>query len=264
VAPAGGGAKEKRKQRGGVLPRARPVRAALLRLEEAAQPSGAPAVRWALREPHRVTVVWMARWNVTGKEYRTPQPELKQGADLVRGDFDRHPLWVGVHTADSGRPWYEMCDEDTYRPWDDRLPASAEQNVLLAAAWFELKNGSRLRGFFCPTGVNWDEPIVRAVRGGGTIRLRSMSERHGGSQLTLDLLQRPEIFVGEKRFHFVGGRRGIAPDMRQSFYAAVGATPDRIFPMRFTADSGLISGIQGGEARGFYRLVPSQPPAVEF
>jgi hypothetical protein len=190
-------------------------------------------------------------------------PELKQRASLVRGDFERYPLWVGVHTADFGKPWYDVCDEDTYRPWNDLLPADADENILLASACFEF-SGLQFPGFFCPAGKNWDAPVVRTVRGGGTIRLRSMSERNAGSALTLDLLLRPAIFIGEERFDFVGGPRGVSADRRQAFYAAVGAKPEEVFPLRFAAGSGLVKGIDAGEVRGFYRLVPRHAPEVEF
>ena len=29
------------------------------------------------------------------------KPELKQFGDLSPGDFDRHPVWIGCHTADA-------------------------------------------------------------------------------------------------------------------------------------------------------------------
>jgi hypothetical protein len=171
---------------------------------------------------------------------------------------------VDVHTADFGKSWYDGCDEDTYRPWNDLLPADAEENILLASACFEFRSGIQFPGFFCPVGENWDAPMVRTVRGGGTIRLRSLSDRNGGSALTLDLLLRPAIFIGEERFDFVGGLRGISVDRRHAFYAAVSATPEEVFPVRFAAGSGLVKGINAGEVRGFYRLVPQHVPEVEF
>ena len=33
-------------------------------------------------------------------------PELKQFADLTYSDFERYPVWVGVHDMDYGKPWW--------------------------------------------------------------------------------------------------------------------------------------------------------------
>jgi hypothetical protein len=208
-------------------------------------------------------LLWSSE-SASDEEKRMCWPELKRWASFVRGDLDRHPLWVDVHTADFGKPWYDSCDEDTYRPWNDLLPADADENILVASACFETRSGIQFPGFFCPAGENWDAPIVRVVRGGGTIRLRSMTERNGASPLTLDLLLRPAIFIGAERFDFVGGLRGVSADRRQAFYAAIGKKPEEVFPLRFAAASGLVKGTAAGELRGFYRLVPRHAPEVEL
>src|SRR6266404_5364555 len=47
--------------------------------------------------------------------------ELKQFGELEPEDFERHPVWIGCHTADYGKPWYNDSDEETFpcdREWD--------------------------------------------------------------------------------------------------------------------------------------------------
>ncbi len=40
--------------------------------------------------------------------------ELKQFGELEPEDFERHPVWIGCHTADYGKPWYNDSDEETF------------------------------------------------------------------------------------------------------------------------------------------------------
>ena len=191
-------------------------------------------------------------------------PELKQAGDLVKTDFELFPVWVNVHTADLGKPWYAECDEQTYRPWTDRLPVAAAGKMLLVTACFELKAGTRLPGFFSPVESGWDDALTRTTSEGQTIRIRSFSERQGGSQLAILKLQQPHIFANEQRFGFWGGRRGISPEKRQAFYAAIGEPPENIFPIRFSADPKLVTGVVTGRLDGFYRSIAGQPPVVEL
>jgi hypothetical protein len=44
------------------------------------------------------------------------RPELKQFGDLTPADFERHPGWIGCHTADYDGAWYDETDEETFRP----------------------------------------------------------------------------------------------------------------------------------------------------
>src|SRR5882724_7003113 len=46
---------------------------------------------------------------------------LKQFAELEPEDFGRHPVWIGCHTADYGKRWYNDTDEETFpcdSEWD--------------------------------------------------------------------------------------------------------------------------------------------------
>lgn len=148
-------------------------------------------------------------------------PELKQFGELDAEDFQRHPVWIGCHTADYGRPWYEDTDEETFRPYSGKLPVDPSEGVLLVRAVIELKDGSRYPGFMTP-----------------------------GSGLGT---QQPQIFVDERRFGFWGGIAGIVEQVQQELYAALEKEPGAIFPLRFVADPGLATGIVEGQVDGFYR-----------
>jgi peptidoglycan/xylan/chitin deacetylase (PgdA/CDA1 family) len=152
-------------------------------------------------------------------------PELKQFGDLTREDFDRHPVWIGCHTADYDEPWYDDTDEETFRPWTGDLPADAGGAMLLVRATIELRDGSRYPGFVTPAPTPGDL---------GT--------------------QQPQIFAGDRRFGFWGGMFGVPVEGRQALYAALGKPADAVFPLRFSADAGLAAGEASGEVLGFYRL----------
>lgn len=153
------------------------------------------------------------------------KPELKQFRDLTREDFDRHPVWIGSHTADYDKPWYEDTDEETFRPWTGDLPADASEGMLLVRATFELPDGSRHSGFLTPAPNPGDL---------GT--------------------QQPQLFAGARRFGFWGGMFGIPIEERQSLYAALGRQPNDVFPLRFSADPALATGDNRGQVIGFYRF----------
>jgi hypothetical protein len=147
--------------------------------------------------------------------------ELKQFGELDVEDFQHHPVWIGCHTADYGRPWYEDTDEETFRPYTGRLPVDASEGMLLIRAVIELRDGSRYPGFVSP-----------------------------GSRLGA---QQPQIFVDGRRFCFWGGVAGIAERAQREFYAALKKEPNAIFPLRFVADPGLATGVVEGQVDGFYR-----------
>ena len=157
------------------------------------------------------------------------KPELKQFGDLSREDFDRHPVWIGCHTADYDKPWYEDTDEETFRPWTGKLPADAPEGILLVKATFELVDASRHAGFITPA-LGPDDI--------GT--------------------QQPYIFVGDQCFGFWGGIVGVSIGERQSLYAALGRKPDEIFPLRFSIDPTLAAGDTSGQIKGFYRSLGDQ------
>ena len=165
-------------------------------------------------------------------------PELKQFGELEAEDFERHPVWIGCHTADYGKPWYEDTDEETFRPYTGNLPADPAEGMLLVRAVIELHDGSRYPGFVTPAAEGWDKrpdgsPMFKHDHILGT--------------------QQPHIFVRDRQFGLWGGRVGIASQIQQELYAALGEAPDAIFPLRFNADAGLTTAICKGQIEGFYR-----------
>jgi len=151
------------------------------------------------------------------------RPELKQFGELEPEDFDRHPVWIGCHTADYGKPWYESTDEETFRPWTGKLPADHSQGMLLVKANFELMDGSRYTGFVTPSDKADDL---------GT--------------------HQPQLFVGDQRFSFWGGMFGIPGSGQQALYAALNRSPEEIFPLRFNGNPELATGVITGQINGFY------------
>jgi hypothetical protein len=61
------------------------------------------------------------------------------------------------------------------------------------------------------------------------------------------------MFIGTQRFSFWGGMVGIGAEDQQALCSALGKAGDEIFPLRFTADPGLATGIVSGQVDGFYR-----------
>jgi len=184
------------------------------------------------------------------------KPELKQIWDLREADFQRHPVWIGVHNTDFGKAWYDMADEATYRPWTEPLPASAERGFVLVRAEFQTRDGSRYAGFVRAASQNWDAARPPRRTANGEILLsagRSFSTKHGGSPLAILGIQQPRMFVGDGQFSFWGGRRGISPERRSNLYAAVGKCAEDVFPLSFEADAKLCSGVLKGEVHGFYQ-----------
>lgn len=166
------------------------------------------------------------------------RPELKQFGELEPEDFERFPVWIGCHTADYGKPWYEDTDEETFRPWTGKLPADPSDGMLLVRATIELHHGSRYPGFVTPAAADWD-------KGPG-----------GGPAFQHDHIlgtQQPQIFVGDRRFGFWGGMIGIPIQTQQELYSALEKGPDSIFPLGFDADAHEPTGITAGQIDGFYR-----------
>jgi hypothetical protein len=165
-------------------------------------------------------------------------PELKQFGDLELEDLERHPVWIGCHTADYDKPWYEDTDEETFRPYTGKLPADPADGMFLVRATFELRDGSRYTGFVTPAAEGWDKGLDG----------RPMFE-HNHILGT----QQPQMFVGDRLFSFWGGMLGIPSQAQQELHAALGKGPDAIFPVRFYTDADLTTGIGGGAIEGFYR-----------
>jgi hypothetical protein len=158
-----------------------------------------------------------------GRKKAMPRPELKQFAELEPDDFERHPVWIGCHTADYGKPWYESTDEETFRPRTGKLPADPFEGMLLVKATFKLRDGSRYTGFVTPSDDSDDL---------GT--------------------QQPQMFVQGQRFSFWGGMAGISSDTQQALYAALNRGPNEIFPLRFAGKPEFATGVMNGEIKGFY------------
>lgn len=183
-------------------------------------------------------------------------PEMKQIWDLSPSDFHEHPVWVGVHTFDIGKPWHKTANEATYRPWDQGGPAKSEKGLILVRAELEFQSKRVYPGFFTAVPETWDIP-PRA-------ELASISARYGGPEIGLVAVQQPRMFLNDQQFSFWGGRSGVPLEKRQDFYALLRLTQEDIFPIRFRAEKGLATGITAGEVKGFYRLIPKQPPQIEW
>ena len=183
-------------------------------------------------------------------------PELKQIWDLTSTDFDRHPVWVGVHALDVNEPWHKTSNESTYRPWDRELPVKSEKGLIVVRAKLELLDKAVHLGFFTAVREGWDKPP--------RVGLASISARYGGPEIGLVAVQQPRIFLNDQQFSFWGGRSGVPFEKRQAFYNRLGLAPESIFPIRYRAEEGLATGITSGEVRGFYRIVSKQPPQIEW
>jgi hypothetical protein len=160
-------------------------------------------------------------------------PELRQFGTLEAEDFDRHPVWIGCHTADYGKPWYGQSDEETFRPWIGKLPVDPAEGIFLVRAVIQLRDGSRYPGFVTP----------------------AIEAKDGSAEERAHLLgtQQPHIFSGDRTFGFWGGMSGVAREAQQALYAMLGKNPQAIFPLRFSADHDLATGVTSGYVNGFYR-----------
>ncbi len=148
---------------------------------------------------------------------------LKQFTELNPSDFESHPVWVGCHIVDYDEPWYDETDEETFRPWTEPLPVDPSISLLLVRAKVFLRDGTEYPGFVTP-----------AARG-----------YMGESQ--------PRVFVGGRLFSFWGGRFGVTEEVRRAFHTAVGKSSGTVFPVRVTAEPGLVQGGYAIEVQGFYR-----------
>lgn len=193
-------------------------------------------------------------------------PLLKDQYQLVRSDFDRHPVWVRVQDYDRDQPWFKDCTEQTYRPWDGRLPIEPRGpfTLIFVRASFRSSDGALYPGYFQPTTEDWDKPIQRRMRDGTYTPPRHWSQRRGGSPLSILALLTPIIFVGERAYDFHLRRD---PERRRKqildFYAAIGKRPKDVFPVEFSADPALYSGIVSGRLDGFYSFPLDRPFEID-
>jgi hypothetical protein len=194
-----------------------------------------------------------------------PSPDLKQYSDLTLVDFQRHPVWIGVHNFDSAdEPWFKLSDDQTYRPWTGPLPFSESRGSVLLSATVELADRSRYPGFFTAVRENWDVPLPpRKMRDGGYSQPLQWSARRGGSPLSILALHRPVIFIEGHGFDFHLKRAPRRKPYVQDFYAAIGKGPNAVFPVRFYADSNLAIGIIEGHIDGFYSFPLDKPFEID-
>jgi len=199
-------------------------------------------------------------------------PELKQEYDLTQADFEREPVWVGVHNYDLQddpvcAPWYKDSDEQTYRPWTGPLPFDEARGWARVAATIALADGTVYPGSVRTVRDDWDRVIPgRRMRDGSHTKPRQWSARRGGSPLSVLLLQNPVVFVAGEVLDFgmgrdfVGERQSVRRrDRVLRFYRLFGKTPEDVFPARFSANAGLATGVVGGRLDGLFSSELDQP-----
>jgi hypothetical protein len=155
-------------------------------------------------------------------------PRLVQFGDLTPAHFIDSPVWASVHSFDYEEPWYEECDEETFRPWDGPLPASPNDGMFLVRARFIFADHTTFDGFVTPAIEDRnDERLL------GTIQ--------------------PQLFLENgERVAFWLGMFGNPTSDCAAFYAKIGKSANAVFPMKFRSIDGLASGTTTGELRGFY------------
>lgn len=153
-------------------------------------------------------------------------PVLKQFGQLTLEDFDLAPVWASCHSFDYNEPWFDDTDEETFRPWEGRLPSDPSEGMFLVRATFRVANGREFSGFVTPAPADVSDDI--------------------------GLIQ-PHIAVAGRFFGFWGGVLGVDSAEKSSFYAALGALPAQIFPITFSCSPQLTSGVCSALIAGFYR-----------
>jgi hypothetical protein len=169
------------------------------------------------------------------------KPELKQFGNLTQQDFERFPPWVGVHTQDYDEPWYDEEDEETFRPWIGEVPVDPSIGMLLVRSQITLADKSKFVGFITP------------AFGKGKV-----------SDSELGTVQ-PHLFIPSGGLIlFWGGMFGFSDEVKNATYKKLKRTPKQVFPVRFSADSGLTKGRQEGKLRGFCKSKDFKSGKVEF
>ncbi len=166
-------------------------------------------------------------------------PILRQEYQLVREDFELHPIWRSVHGRDELEDWYGACDEATFRPWDQPLPASPVDGLLLVAADMRLADGK-----VYPGACYWTPQQLRPST-------RLAFEGPPETQIVSDL--QPRIFLGNGTVRFWEGI--VFPDdSRRRFYSALAKRPSNIFPITLVVPRTLVERGEKGLVPGFCRL----------
>ena len=169
------------------------------------------------------------------------KPELKQFGTLIQADFDRIPIWVGVHTFDYDEDWYDETDEETFRPWVGELPVDPSLGMFLVRSQIVLADGTRFVGFITP---------VKGIGEVADSELGNVQPHLFGSQGSL--------------ISFWGGMFGVSEDAKKSTYDAFERNSKQVFPVRFAADASLTVGRQSGEIRGFGRIMDFKTGQIEI
>jgi hypothetical protein len=150
---------------------------------------------------------------------------LKQFGDLTAGDFSEHPIWIALHGSDEDEPWYDECDEETFKPWTGALPVSPEEGMLLVQATLTFADGSIAPGFITP--------------------------QHEHEPFDLGTIQ-PQVFSSAGRHGFWDGMFPRSDEERAAFYTSFNKTESQVFPITFAAVPGLASSDTAGKIAGFY------------
>ena len=150
---------------------------------------------------------------------------VKQFGDLTALDFTQHPVWIAVHGIDEDEPWYDDCDEESFRPWTGSLPVAPEDGMLLVQVTLTFADGSRFPGFITP--------------------------QHEQEPFNLGMIQ-PQVFSPAGRQSFWDGMFQRSEEELRAFYSSFNKTESQIFPIIFAASPGLASGQVAGRIEGFY------------
>jgi hypothetical protein len=153
--------------------------------------------------------------------------ELVQFGNLKRDHFEAFPVWASCHSFDYDEEWFDETDEETFRPWEGRMPVDPAEGMFLVLCTLTLSDGTELHGFFNPQA--------------------------GPEPLNLGTIQ-PYVFLpGGTVFGFWFGMKPCDQNDRTNFYRALSKSPSEVFPVHFAARPGLTSGATvSGEIAGFY------------
>ena len=168
------------------------------------------------------------------------KPELKQFGTLTQADLEQFPVWVNVHSFDYDESWYNETDEETFRSWSGELPVDPSLGMFLVRSEISFVDGTKLVGFITP-----------AIGSG------EVTESELGSV-------QPYLFSKNGTLiTFWGGMFGFTDEVKKTTYDLLERTASQIFPIRFSAESGLTKGKQVGEIRGFYKMTDFESQKVE-
>ena len=160
--------------------------------------------------------------------YAGPKPLLRQFGDLTPADFQTYAVWVNCHVIDYNEPWYDDTDEETFRPWLEATPVDPAETMFLVRASLRLADGTEFPGFITPQQPQQNE-----------------------GQPDLGLIQ-PQLFLTSgKQVAFWFGVLTPSKGDISGLYASLGKTDAEVFPLTFTAEEGLATGIVSGSMPGF-------------